>query len=80
MEVSELQSSGWISPFAAALAICAVLTAASLLVPPFIDNDSGNGFLAWRGTLQGEFNSIIEPEHANIDHYNIDKDMFVYLT
>jgi hypothetical protein len=34
-----------------ALAICGVLTAISLLVPPFMDNDSSDGFLAWRGTL-----------------------------
>jgi hypothetical protein len=75
MEVSELQSSGSISALSAALAICAVLTVVSLLVPPFIDNDSGDGFLAWRGTLQGEFNSVIAPDHANID-----KDKLGFLT
>ena len=67
MEVSELQSRSSISALIAALTICAVLTAVSLLVPPFVDNDSGHGFLAWRGTLQGEFNSGIAPDHANID-------------
>jgi hypothetical protein len=50
----------------AALAICAVLGAISLLVPPFIHNDSGSGFLAWRGTLRGAANSIISPDHADI--------------
>ena len=50
----------------AALAICGVLGGISLLVPPFIDWDSAYGFLAWRGTLQGAVNSIIEPDRANI--------------
>jgi hypothetical protein len=49
-----------------ALAICGLLTAISLLVPPFIDNDSGSGFLAWRGTLLGAVNSIIAPDRADI--------------
>jgi hypothetical protein len=66
MEVSELQSRSEISALIAALIMCAVLTAVSLLVPPFVDNDSGYGFLAWRGTLQGEFNSVIAPDHTNI--------------
>jgi hypothetical protein len=39
-----------------ALAICVILTGISLCVPPFIDNDSGFGFLAWRGTLLGAAN------------------------
>ena len=50
----------------AALAICGVLGAISLFVPPFIDWDSANGFLAWRGTLLGAANSIISPDPANI--------------
>jgi hypothetical protein len=66
MEVSELHSRSSISALITALTICAVLTAVSLLVPPFVDNDSGAGFLAWRGTLQGEFNSVIAPDHTNI--------------
>ena len=43
----------------AAFAICGVLGGISLLVPPFINSDSGHGFLAWRGTLVGAVNSII---------------------
>jgi hypothetical protein len=50
----------------AALAISGLLGGVSLLVPPFIDWDSAYGFLAWRGTLQGAANSIIEPDRANI--------------
>jgi hypothetical protein len=72
MDVLELQSGSWISALAAALAICAVLTAVSLLVPPFVYNDSGEGFLAWRGTLQGEFNSVITPDPDNIDKDEVD--------
>jgi hypothetical protein len=49
-----------------ALAICGVLTGISLLVPPFINADSGVGFLAWRGTVLGAANSIIGPDPANI--------------
>jgi hypothetical protein len=49
-----------------ALAICGVLTGISLLVPPFINSDSGVGFLAWRGTLLGAANSVIGPDPANI--------------
>jgi hypothetical protein len=49
-----------------ALAICGVLTGISLLVPPFINADSGHGFLAWRGTVLGAANSIIRPDPANI--------------
>ncbi|MGA7263488.1 MAG: hypothetical protein WBX30_21710, partial [Stellaceae bacterium] len=52
----------------AALAISGVLGGISLLVPPFIDWDSANGFLAWRGTLLGAANSIISPDPANIAH------------
>jgi hypothetical protein len=50
----------------AALVICGVLGGISLLVPLFIDWDSANGFLAWRGTLLGAANSIISPNPANI--------------
>ena len=50
----------------AALAICGLLGAISLLVPPFINWDSANGFLAWRGTLLGSANSISSPDPANI--------------
>ena len=50
----------------AALTICAVLGGISLLIPPFIDIDSGFGFLAWRGTLLGAVNSVITPNPANI--------------
>jgi hypothetical protein len=50
----------------AALAICGVLGGISLSVPPFIDWDSGFGFLAWRGTLLGAANSIIAPDPENI--------------
>jgi hypothetical protein len=49
-----------------ALAVCGVLTGISLLVPPFINSDSGYGFLAWRGTLVGAVNYIIYPDRANI--------------
>jgi hypothetical protein len=49
-----------------ALAICGVLGGISLLVPPFIDYDSADGFLAWRGTLLGAANSVITPNPANI--------------
>jgi hypothetical protein len=50
----------------AALAICGVLGGISLLVPPFIEDDSASGFQAWRGTLLGSPNSVIAPDHANI--------------
>jgi hypothetical protein len=50
----------------AAFAICGVLGGISLLVPPSIDWDSAIGFLAWRGTLLGAVNSIIEPDRSNI--------------
>jgi hypothetical protein len=50
----------------AAFAICGVLGGISLLVPPFINSDSGHGFLAWRGTLVGAVNYIIYPDRANI--------------
>jgi hypothetical protein len=50
----------------AAFAICGVLGGISLLVPPFINSDSGHGFLAWRGTLVGAVNYIISPDRANI--------------
>jgi hypothetical protein len=49
-----------------ALAICVILTGISLFVPPFIDNDSGWGFLAWRGTLRGAANTIITPDKTDI--------------
>jgi hypothetical protein len=48
------------------LAICGVLSGISLLIPPFIDWDSANGFLAWRGTVLGAVNSIITADRANI--------------
>jgi hypothetical protein len=48
------------------LAICGILGGISLLVPPFIDTDSGGGFLAWRGTLLGAVNSIIAPDYEDI--------------
>jgi hypothetical protein len=50
----------------AAFAICGVLGGISLLVPPFIHWDTAIGFLAWRGTLLGAVNSIIEPDRSNI--------------
>jgi hypothetical protein len=50
----------------AALAICGVLGAISILVPPFMENDTGYGFLAWRGTLLGTANSVITANPANI--------------
>jgi hypothetical protein len=50
----------------AALAICGVLGGISLLVPPFIEDDSAWGFQAWRGTLLGAANSVILPDPANI--------------
>jgi hypothetical protein len=49
-----------------ALAISGVLGAISLLVPPFIENDSAFGFQAWHGTLLGAANSVIAPDPANI--------------
>jgi hypothetical protein len=65
-KVPQPVSTDTVSAFIAALTICVVMTTVSLLVPPFIDNDSGDGFLAWRGTLQGHFNSVLSPDHANI--------------
>jgi hypothetical protein len=53
-------------PLIAALAICGVLGGVSLFIPPFIDWDSANGFLAWRGTLMGAPNSIVAPDRANL--------------
>jgi hypothetical protein len=50
----------------AALAMCGVLGGISLLVPPFIEDDSAAGFQAWRGTLLGAANSVIAPDPANI--------------
>jgi hypothetical protein len=50
----------------AALAICGVLGGISLLVPPFIEDDSATGFQAWRGTLLGAANSVTAPDPANI--------------
>jgi hypothetical protein len=49
-----------------ALAICVILMGISLFVPPFIYNDSGAGFLAWRGTLLGAANTIITPDTTDI--------------
>jgi len=60
------QTIDWVPTLIAALAICGVLSGISLLVPPFIDWDSANGFLAWRGTLRGAVNSGITPDYANI--------------
>jgi hypothetical protein len=64
--LSDLQAMDCVPALIAALAICGVLTGISLLVPPFIYNDSGRGFLAWRGTLLGVANSIIIPTHEDI--------------
>ena len=50
----------------AALTICGVLGGISLFVPPFIENDTGYGFLAWRGTLLGAANSFITADPTNI--------------
>jgi hypothetical protein len=50
----------------AAITICGVLGGISLLIPPFIDIDSGFGFLAWRSTMLGAVNSVITPNPANI--------------
>jgi len=50
----------------AAFAICGALGGISLLVPPFIQWDSAQGFLAWRGTLLGAVNCIIAPDRSNI--------------
>ena len=50
----------------AAFAICGVLGGISLLVPPFIEDDSASGFQAWRGTLLGSPNYVIAPDPANI--------------
>ena len=50
----------------AALTICGMLGWVSLLVPPFIENDTGLGFLAWRGTLLGAANSLITASPENI--------------
>jgi hypothetical protein len=50
----------------AALAISGVLGGTSLLIPPFVDLDSADGFLAWRGTLLGAANSVISANPANI--------------
>jgi hypothetical protein len=56
----------------AALAICGVLGGISLLVPPFIDDDSASGFQAWHGTLLGSPNSVIAPDPANIAHDSVE--------
>jgi hypothetical protein len=52
----------------AVFAICSVLGSISLVVPPYIQWDSGWGFVAWRGTLLGAANSIIAPDPADIAH------------
>ncbi|MGC1891225.1 MAG: hypothetical protein WA709_34980, partial [Stellaceae bacterium] len=49
--LSHRQAITCVPALVAALAISGVLGGISLLVPPFIDWDSANGFLAWRGTL-----------------------------
>ena len=64
--LSHRQAITCVPALVAALAISGVLGGISLLVPPFIDWDSANGFLAWRGTLLGAANSIISPDPANI--------------
>jgi hypothetical protein len=56
----------------AALAICVVLGGISLLVPPFIEDDSAAGFEAWRGTLLGAANTVIAPDPADIAHDSFD--------
>jgi hypothetical protein len=65
-EVSHPQVINCAPALIAAFAICGVLGGVSLLVPPFIDWDSANGFLAWRGTLMGAANSIVAPDRTNI--------------
>src|SRR5215207_11268029 len=51
----------------AALAICALLTIVSLIVPPSMYSDSGWGLLAWRSLLQGApFNVILSPDPDDI--------------
>src|SRR5271166_5791270 len=66
LQKSQLMSIDWLTGLIVAFAICVLLSVISLLVPPFIETDSASGFLTWRGTLLGEFNSIIEPDHADI--------------
>ena len=73
--LSHRQAITCVPALVAALAISGVLGGISLLVPPFIDWDSANGFLAWRGTLLGAANSIISPDPANIA-----RDMVWFLT
>ncbi len=67
-DLSHRQAIDCVPAVIAALAICGMLGGISLLVPPFIDWDSGFGFLAWRGTLLGAANSIISPDPVNIAH------------
>ena len=51
----------------AALAICALLTIVSLIVPPSMYSDSGWGLLAWRSLLQGApFNVVLSPDPDDI--------------
>lgn len=64
--LSHPQAMNCVPALVAAAIICGVLGGISLLVPPFIDNDSGYGFLAWHGTLLGATNSVISPNPANI--------------
>ena len=63
---SHRQTIDFVRGLIAALAICGVLGGFSLLVPPFIEDNSAAGFQAWRGTLLGAANSVIAPDPANI--------------
>src|SRR5437868_87194 len=69
------QAANCVPALTVALAICAVLGSISLLVPPFTDWDSANGFLAWRGTLSGAANCMIW-----VDHDDIARDTAWFLT
>jgi hypothetical protein len=64
--LSQPQAIDCVPALIAALGICGVLGGISLVFPPFIQWDSGFGFLAWRGTLLGALNCIISPDRANI--------------
>ena len=57
-----------------ALAVSCLFSAVSITIPPAMFADSGYGFAAWHGTLQNQFNSIIQPSQLDIS-----KDTFAFL-
>jgi hypothetical protein len=72
---SDAQAIDRAAAFFTAFAICGLLGCISLFIPPFINWDSGWGFVAWRGTLLGASNCIVSPDPTNIA-----RDTTAYLT